>query len=837
MLRRAGLAHRQRIEQATFSTPIAFTLSSIFFRPRRPSISPRCLPLAALATRPKLLRSSTSGIPISDPTPLAGAAYARNASPRDGQQKNTPKSPLPAHLLSELLSRGLSDAALRKEIRRNHPSLLQLLRDNTKARQLAEAIALTSNFHLAVHVLQLAHEFGCHLKQNAYECTVYHLAINLHWNTVLSIVSLGERHTGTTTARLLNWCIRALIENRQYALLRNILDVFEKYQVKPNRRTFHLLISGHIRNRDLHETRKLLRLMGQIGLPPDNSTHAIITSYYRHLGPNLQVQDQALRSLTLLDENVAVTVLNRLIQLRLDAEDPAATLQMLAVFDPQQVSCIIKVISGVVSTPGGGNPFAEPLDKINRTHYLSANAETFATFIHYMASKQDLSGALAVAQGLFSANIQSTPEIFTALTHVYCASGEITLAFSTVLRTCEYVPAEAFSSLSRQGLYNPSASLPIEPTGIVPNTRLFNALLKGSLSIHGLACVRDIFTIMQANNIRPNEGTIEALIAYVGKSQSARPRMLLRVLNKLRFPELQLTLRHLHVLLSRIIRHERYLTFGVGWNTTAAMFSRSRQPTVRIQPISLLAKSSTESFDPIAGIPLEGIERRAAKSLVGELSIQKTRVDGVFASLRLRHEAALKVDMDAAQDVFDLILSRGIQPNEYHFSALMEGYTRNGNLSAAQDILKAATQVGVKPNRVMYTILIAGYARQGQPEAAAATFKQMVEANIQPDVPSIDALTSAFFAVGSYLMARKSLIMLWPYVQPFPDELLSVSLKELATRFRLLHKDGQTNSKLSRSQWKKMYRKLRQLLTVWDASQSKGNIRNTSLPKATETRS
>jgi len=180
--------------------------------------------------------------------------------------------------------------------------------------------------------------------------------------------------------------------------------------------------------------------------------------------------------------------------------------------------------------------------------------------------------------------------------------------------------------------------------------------------------------------------------------------------------------------------------------------------------------------------------------------------------------------MDAAQDVFDLLLARGIQPNEYHFSALMEGYTRKGDVSSAVDILEAATRVGIKPNRVMYTILIVGYARQGQPEEAVTTFKRMVEADIQPDVASIDAVASAFFAVGSYLMARRTLITLWPYVRPFPEELESAPLKELATQFRLLQKDGQDSSNLTRSQWKRLYRQLSRLITAWNASKSSSHV-------------
>ncbi|KAJ4484015.1 hypothetical protein C8R41DRAFT_921821 [Lentinula lateritia] len=811
MLRIAGLAHRQYLEQ-TPSGKSFWNISRIPFSAHRPSIFARCLPSTALATRSNPLRSSLSGTQISDSPPSAATEHSRNLSKQVFRQTNFSQTP-PVHIFISLLARKLSEDDLRKEILAS-PFLTENILDDTKARQLAEMIALTPDFRLAVEVLQLAHVLGCPLKQNAYECTAHHLSTKLRWAAVLSVVSLGIRHTRATTARLLNWRIRALVETYQHASLRRILEEFERFRVKPTRRTFHLLISGHIRNRDLLGARKLLRLMDQIGFPPDNSTHAVIAANYRNLGPNAQVQDQALQSLMFLEENTAVTVLNRLIQLRLDAHDPAATLRMLTIFDPKQVSPIIKVVSDAVSTPGGGNPSADPLEEIYREYYLSANADTFATFLHYMALRQDFPGALLILEGLVRANIPPTPDIFTALIHVYFSTGHSSAAFRTVLDICHVRPSEAFTSLLRQGFYDPVASLPFVPTNIIPTPRMFNALLKGGISTHGFACVRDIFTIMQANNIRPNESTVEVLIASAGKSQNLRPRTLLRLLN---IPDLEPTLRHIHVLLSRIIRHERYQTFGVGWNVTAALFSRTRQAKRRIQSEGFSSKNSTESFDPIAGIHLRAIDHRAVQPLLHRLNARKTNVDAVLAGLRLKREAAINVDMDAAQDVFDLLLSRGIQPNEYHFSALMEGYTRKGDLPAALDVLKAATRVGIKPNCVMYTILIVGYARQGQPEQAVTTFKQMIEADIRPDVASIDAVVGAFFAVGAYSMARRSLRTLWSYVQPFPNELESASLKELATQFRLLHKHDQgiTNSKFTQSHWKRLYRQLRQLIAAW----------------------
>ncbi|KAJ3757037.1 hypothetical protein EV360DRAFT_46850 [Lentinula raphanica] len=818
MLRRVGLAHRQHSEQATFGLSI-WNISRPQFFPRRPSISVRCLPSAALATRSTAIRSSSPGIQISGPLSSVAINQPRNAPRQAPWPAKYSQIPPPVHILSAILAKRLSEDDLRKEIIA-HPSLAEHLFDTTKGRKFAEMLALTSDFHLAAEVLQLSHVLGGSLKQNAYECTVFRLATKSQWSAILEVVALGIRHTRRTTSRLLNWRIRALVETGQHAFLRSILEEFEKFRVKPTRRTFHLLISGHIRNRDLLGARKLLRLMAQIGLPPDTSTHAIIATHYRNLGPNAQVQDQALQSLMLLEPDVAVTVLNRLIQLRLDAHDPAATVQMLSVFDPKQVASIMRVVSGVVSTPDGGNPYAEPLEEIYREYHLSANADTFAIFIHYMASRRDLASALVILEGSVSANIPPTPEIFTALIHVYFATGNSEVAFRTALDMCERRPRGAFDSLLRQGLYNPMVPLPFMDTGVKPTPRIFNALLKGGLADHGFACVRDLLTIMQANNIRPNETTVELLIASTGTSQNIRPRTLLRLLN---IPGLQPTLRHLHVLLSRIIRHERYLTFGAGWNATATAFSRTRRAKPQIQSRRL----STEMFDPIGGISLADVDRRAAQPLLDHLTAQKINVDAVLGGLRLRREAAVNVDMDAAQDVFDLLLSRGIQPNEYHFSALMEGYTRKGDLPAALDVLKASTRVGIKPNCIMYTILMVGYARQGQPDQAVATFKQMVEANIQPDVASIDAVVGAFFAVGAYSMARRTLITLWSYVEPFPrDELQSAPLKRLATRFRLLHQDrGNGNPKITKVEWKRLYRQLRQLIVVWNSS----NLRSSSI--------
>lgn len=136
----------------------------------------------------------------------------------------------------------------------------------------------------------------------------------------------------------------------------------------------------------------------------------------------------------------------------------------------------------------------------------------------------------------------------------------------------------------------------------------------------------------------------------------------------------------------------------------------------------------------------------------------------------------------------------------------------SGDISAATDILKIAKQSGVETNAVFFTILIAAYARMHDPNMALRTFQQMTVVGISPDVGSIDAVVSAFYAVGAYSTSRRLLITLWAYIQPFPDSLLQANLKALAIHFRTLHGLPPRNMKLSKSQKRAIYSRVKKIL-------------------------
>lgn len=628
---------------------------------------------------------------------------------------------------------------------------------------------------------------------------------------VLSTVALGKRHTGRTTARLLNWRARALVETQHYALLQGITREFQESSLRPSRRTYHLVLSGHIRNGDLARAKECLREMATAGFPPDASTHAIVATHHRHLGADSQVQSRALGALPVLRTATATSVVNSLMQLRLDAHDLAGSLQLLSLFEEHAVVSIFAATGGTGPVGAAGNiPLS--LNTYSREHrQLFPTATTFSIFINYMATQSNLPGALQILQSMTTLGITPTSGTVTSLLHAHFAAGRGGNAVRMVAEMCdpEASPLDMFSPIM---LAANEDKLPLNLAGLSPTVQVFNALLRGVLVTHGLKSITVILRIMHANHIDPNSTTLEIVIAYLVKVERARPRFLLRFLRKLSSPNLRPSLRHLHLILSSVLRREKQLLHGTGWNAIAA--SVRRQERFQRPPESRTS-TTTNNFDPTAGIELpRGLSQ--ARPLLQSLSSRLVRSDGAMIALRIRLDAVTNSDMETAREVFHAMLVRGMHPTEYHFGALMEGFVQSGDLESAKGVIKSAERAGVKPNVVMFTILIAGHARQGQPDLAVRTFQHMVASGVKPDVPAIDAVASAFFAVRAYAMARRILIALWPHIQTFPQELRGATLKVLAQRFRLLHnndRDGPpTPSKHRRLI---LHWKLTNLLMTW----------------------
>ncbi|KAG7450403.1 uncharacterized protein BT62DRAFT_1072486 [Guyanagaster necrorhizus] len=755
MLRRTGLLPRPYLDQTYhFSAGV-----------KHSRLCPSCirfLPTVATARRadgPDLSHFS--------PALLPSLHSSRSTDPDPSLLSHSSAAALLSHLISNTPTIDLLSSRVRQS-----SVLSTFFSHSNDVRLLSEEIARNTPRH-APSLIHLALVLGCSLHVNVYECTSHHLAMEKHWDTLLAVVLAATQHVRLTT-RLLNWRVRALLQLKDYASLEHVLDEFVKYSVKPNRRTYHLILSGYIQNGDLSRSKDILHKMESDGITPDAFTYSLLAIYYRTLGPNSQVQDVAAASLDAIPKNTATSILNSLLRMHMEANDTDGIISVLAQFSYHHILPIITVVTRM--DPTAESPFL--------LSSIMPDAATYATSINYMASRRDISGAMHLLHGMLSVGLSPRSETITALLHVLFIANDHPTAIRLVAAICKPESASFFKALMTSSSHHP---LPLDPQGIQPHVGIFNALLKGILRLHGLNGAVPVLQIMYMHQIRPNSSSLEILISHLVVVERTPPHMVSRVIQAFVTSHIHPNLRHLHVILSSIIRHERYLLYGVGWNRTAARFSPSRSYQDLPFPQEDVLTGVAEDFDPVAGIspPRNPSYDKHLRPFLDSLASRNTRSDSAALALRLKRDAT-RLEFSSSQAVFDTLLRRGFMPNEYHYSALMEGYSRSGDLESAKNLLDTAVKAGLKPNALMFTILIVGYAREGNPKQSMETFIQMITSGIRPDVPSIDAVASAFFAVGAYKAARQTLMSLWHHIEPFPAHLQEASLREIAVEFRLL---------------------------------------------------
>ncbi|KIM85340.1 hypothetical protein PILCRDRAFT_358044 [Piloderma croceum F 1598] len=697
--------------------------------------------------------------------------------------------------------------------------------DRIKATKLAEALVHTQHPHRANQVLQLAHELGCPLKQSAYECVAYQLAEAKHWYLMRPLFALGKQQTGRTTVRLLNWRIRAAVESSHYEYLANVLDEFKLENLKPNRRTYHLLVTGHIRNHDLRQARECLKMMEAAGIRLDATTHSAIVAVYRSLGPATDVQDRAFGTLGIVSDRTSTITLNSLMQLYADVNSVSGILRVLSHFQLGDTNVFDELGSHIL--PHDNEPSLDHHSVAQEDIGTSCqpaplpvipDVVTFTILINYMVRRNNLSGAIWILERMLSVGVRPDSPAAAAIIRAYFGAGQRGTAIGIIADMCRRhdVPHSLFSLL---GLTSSCAEKHTLCLSDIPLTaEVFNAWLKSALKTHGLRGARTVLHVMHTCRIRRDSQTIEIILGYLQSVTNARPSYIMRVLRHLTTQFIPPTLNHLHIVMRSIMRREKFLVLGSGWNVTAAKFSHQRRD-LSSYPEGFIS-GIADSFDPTAGIKLPRIHpcHGPMLSLVQSLSSRRIMSNRMTIALRLRHEAVTKSNVIAAKRVFQEMLARGMRPSGYHFAALMEGHSLAGDMLSAEDAMGSALDAGIPANVVMFTILIVGHARLGNPDRAMGTFRSMIAAGVRPDVPAVDAIASAYFVVGAYRMAKRVLLALWPYAQTLPEGIQTASLGQLARALRARHAKRKISDQpkyLSQSEQNILHRKILKLVEVW----------------------
>lgn len=650
----------------------------------------------------------------------------------------------------------------------------QILCKPNNIRRVAKLLAACNKPASCVRLLSLAVAYGCPLNASTYEGICWTLSRHQRYSILLEVYRLAKENLGSPTCRLLDWRLRALFELENYAALRSILQDYEDANVKPSRRTWHLILVAHLRNRNLAAARQCLSSMEQAGFPPNSVTHSVIAANYQYLGLDPQVRDLAISVLGSLPPSKGVFVVNRLLESHFRFNDELAFHQLLSLFD----SDLIGPIRALLSPLGDLGSSKISLPDLKLSISLIPDADTFLIAIRFCMAHSDFLGAENLFVLMERQGISLSPAILAAYLDLQFSVGRPGVAVSVASQLVSASNLEdLYDELSQHDDSHDSQSRgrsPFSTSQIAPHVDVFNALLRGLLKIHGLDVARIVFELMQRVDVEPNSHSLKILIDHLIYLERATPSTVLRVLRQL-FPVFRPSPRYFYSLISRILRDEKRRLYSSRLRNAGAFNAHANLLGARDQSLS----------GPTAGLQPERVLARPnlARSLIQSLDSREIRSDSLMLALRIRYDGVLRCDTDSAVDTYTNMLSRGIAPSIYHISALMEGFAQRGETDTALKIMRSAKEYNMKPNLVMYTILLNGYAHQNQPKAGAELFQAMVSTGIQPDVRAIYALCNAFILARQLDSARKLLITLWPYIEPLPRDHHGLSLLELLRRF------------------------------------------------------
>lgn len=650
--------------------------------------------------------------------------------------------------------------------------------------------------HRALWFLRLAIQIGASCSPKTWNQLTVKLAELEEWRGVRNLAALARQQLGFTTVKLLNWRLRAWMENQRYVSVPEVLAMFQRERLSPSRLTYHLLVAMHLRNCDLAAALTGLRAMESAGFPVTAKTCAIIVLGYRSFGLTPSIRGQALGAIGTGDDKVSSLVLNGLIHLLLDAED---------------VSAVVDVLSSV--SPNGGRPFGHGADSTQDDDAVAGssvvtvtcstsprnlvNVTTYNILLNHLSRQGDLARAMHVLQQMHVAEVLPDSNTAGALVRLYFSAGYHNDAFHVVAGVLGDYP-EAMDLLASLGFLRSSLpELPIPPP-TPPTTHIFNALLrslKRKRGLHDLYVVLDVMQIVKAN---PNAATIRIILS--GLRRHTRPGELIRIARLLQSGGVTLAKEHLHVLLDSVLSHEHAVNHPRGWSQPPQ--STCRSPSKGSPHSSSFSSRESALYapsQPVAGITFSRLRRCAnhLHPIVQSLSTRGVRGDRVTFALRMKHFAVIKHDVETAHDQFRTMIKLGFRPNRYHYGVLMQGYAAVGDLRGAVEVMHAAADAGLKPDVKMHTILIAGHARLARTKSAMRVFRAMLADGVPPDIPAVDALVSAFFRRREYGAARRLLLRLWPQVAPLPDGVTEAPLRELVCAFRALHPANAATQRMS----------------------------------------
>lgn len=673
--------------------------------------------------------------------------------------------------------------------------------------KVAHIFARSSTPVQSLNVLKLIHDLGYPLTHKIYESVCKHLWAAKEWDCILAVTLYARRHTGCTSSKLLNWRATALMETKQYSLLQGILQEFKDADHLPDQATYHLLMTGCIRNHDLEGLKRYFQDMKAANFSADATTHTIISKSYWRFGADIEVRRSAMENIPKLERRERMHVFNNLLQFSMAQDDLKTVLLLLSMLD----SASSRHMASFVSPKSVFDSSAILGPKID---HIQPDSDTYAIFMNHRNQENKPEEAICMWERAAMEGLSATPNVLAALIHAYFLLGHGNTALKMIagISVNSQASTTAFQSLALtpSDQEGPPTILNL-PCGML-STRTCNVLLKALLKRQGLSSVSPMFAIMHSNHLKANERTLELILSHLNHTEEPRPRTLFQVARKLASSD-RTSSEQMHNIISCILRDEKRLFIDSAWKPPVVGFRHVKERRQRRYFLQ-----ETGDFDPVAGLGFGShlSYEQMARPILHSLNKRGVKIDPAITFLRMRRDAMLHLDVDSAIEVFRSMLARGLRPTAHHFCALIEGYALSGDFSSAYEIMAAAKDANIKPNLVMYTTLIAAYAKHRDSSSAMRVFNEMVSAGIRPDVPSIDALVSAFYSTNDGDTARQLLRNLWHWVEPFPETLQTADLTTLSHHFRTLHAYRSRGVPFEKARRIALYTQLQQVVRAYN---------------------
>ena len=198
-----------------------------------------------------------------------------------------------------------------------------------------------------------------------------------------------------------------------------------------------------------------------------------------------------------------------------------------------------------------------------------------------------------------------------------------------------------------------------------------------------------------------------------------------------------------------------YATIGTGnaFSITSMIVGHSSQGNMgeaRRLFDSLTEKSSIVWTALFTGY-VKSQQCEAVFELLSEFRVKEAMVPDALILISVLGACAIQAALNPGKQIHAYVLRIGIELDEKLVSAMVDMYSKSGNIKYAEKIFQRVTN----RDAVIYNIMTAGYAHHGNENQAIQQFEEMLERGVRPDAVTFVALLSACRHCGLVELGEK----------------------------------------------------------------------------------